>query len=63
AKGGNLSQLDADNVGQFHPSLDADVLSWLDPAAAADRRTSLGGTAWGQVEEQVRALRGWVAAG
>ncbi|MEO0605245.1 MAG: argininosuccinate lyase, partial [Myxococcota bacterium] len=63
AQGGNLSLLDADNVGQFHPSLDADVLGWLDPATAADRRTSLGGTAWARVEEQVGALRAWVAAG
>jgi len=62
AQGTNLSALNADNVGQFHPSLDAGVLGWLDPAAAAERRTSLGGTAWGRVTEQVQALRAWIAA-
>ena len=62
AQGANLSALNADNVGGFHPALDADVLDWLDPATAADRRTSLGGTAWVRVEEQVRALREWVSA-
>ncbi len=59
AQGTNLSGLTAETVGQFHEALDADVLGWLDPAAAAERRTSLGGTAFTRIEEQVADLRSW----
>jgi argininosuccinate lyase len=49
---GGLS--DADWIG-FHPLL-AGVRAWLDPAGAADRRTSLGGTARARIAEQVAEL-------
>ncbi|MEN0066795.1 MAG: argininosuccinate lyase [Myxococcota bacterium] len=61
AKGVNLSALTAEIVPTFHPQLTAEVLGWLDPVAAAERRTSLGGTAWAQVTDQVKALRTWIA--
>ncbi|MEQ1565830.1 MAG: argininosuccinate lyase [Myxococcota bacterium] len=41
----------------FHPSL-AGVGAWLDPAGAADRRASLGGTARVEIARQLAALRG-----
>ena len=41
-----------------HPAFTEDVFAWLEPAAAAERRDSFGGTGWGEVEGQVRKLRG-----
>ncbi len=40
-----------------HPAFPEDFARWLDPRAAAERRTSLGGTAWSEIEQQVAALR------
>ena len=56
--GSTLADLDSESAGRFHPGLASaplDVL--LDPRAAAERRTSLGGTAWREIEAQVVALR------
>lgn len=56
--GHKLSAIDADSAGRFHPALaSAPLDSLLDPRAAAERRSSLGGTAWSQIEAQVAALR------
>jgi argininosuccinate lyase len=45
-RGTNLVSLTPDVAGSFHPKLaDADPDLWLDPRAAAQRRTSRGGTA------------------
>ena len=42
---------------RFHPDFPADLDTWLDPRAAAERRRSEGGTAWVEVEKQVADLR------
>lgn len=56
--GRSLDQLDSETAGGFHPLLtDAPLDVLLDPRAAADRRTSLGGTAWTEVQRQVALLR------
>jgi argininosuccinate lyase len=44
---------------QFDERFDDDVLGWLDPRAAAERRTSFGGTASSEITRQVALLRGW----
>jgi argininosuccinate lyase len=41
----------------YHPSFGDDVLQWLEPGAAADRRTSYGGTALSEVSRQITLLR------
>lgn len=56
-QGGNLSLLDGDKAREFHPAFPDDLGPWLDPRAAAERRTSLGGTAWSEIERQLNALR------
>jgi argininosuccinate lyase len=61
ARGENFSSLDEDSLAVFHPKLDAGALAWLEPRAAAERRTSLGGTATSQVAAQVVELSSWVA--
>ena len=42
----------------FHPRLAAALGQVLDPRAAAERRSSAGGTAWPEIERQVALLRG-----
>ncbi len=56
----SLEQLRGADLAAFHPALGDDVWSWLEPRAAAERRTSLGGTAPARVAEQVAALRSWL---
>jgi argininosuccinate lyase len=56
-RGGDLTALDADAAGGFHPELATGLAALLDPRAAAERRDSFGGTAWGEVERQVEVLR------
>jgi len=55
----NFTALDVDRLKTFHERFDADALAWLSPRSAAERRTSLGGTAPGQIALQVQALREW----
>jgi argininosuccinate lyase len=55
ARGGDLRGLSEVEWTAFHPEL-AGVQSWLEPRAAAERRTSLGGTARGEMERQLTAL-------
>jgi argininosuccinate lyase len=44
-------------LAEHHPLLDAGALAWLEPEAAAERRRSLGGTAWSEIERQIALLR------
>ena len=56
-RGVGLDALTVDDLQAAHPAFTAEALTWLDAETAAERRTSLGGTAWSQVEVQIRALR------
>ncbi len=56
-QGAGLEALTPEAAQQFHPTFPDDLGPWLDPRAAAERRTSLGGTAWSEVERQVELLR------
>ncbi len=56
-QGSDLGALTPEAAKRFHPRFPDDLGPWLDPRAAAERRTSLGGTAWVEVERQVRVLR------
>jgi argininosuccinate lyase len=58
-QGGDLSLLTPEVAAELGAALTAeDLAACLDPQAAAERRTSQGGTAWKQVERQLRELRG-----
>jgi argininosuccinate lyase len=61
SRGGDLSSIAENEWASFHPALNAGVVAWLDPRAAAGRRTSLGGTAPSEIAAQVGALREWLA--
>jgi argininosuccinate lyase len=52
-----LDSLTLAELQAAHPAFTRDVLAWLDPEQAIERRTSLGGTAWSQVMLQIEALR------
>jgi argininosuccinate lyase len=56
-QGINLAGLTAETAAAFHPALDTDLSELLDPRGAAERRDSLGGSAWPQIERQVASLR------
>ncbi|HCH66396.1 MAG TPA: hypothetical protein DFR83_26570 [Deltaproteobacteria bacterium] len=56
-RGHGLDALTLEDLQRAHPAFTAEVLQWLHPEQAIERRTSLGGTAWSQVEQQVAALR------
>jgi argininosuccinate lyase len=60
-QGGGLELLTPEVGARFHPALGRDLRPWLDPRAAAERRTSLGGTAWSEIVRQVAELRAGVA--
>ncbi len=55
-QGGNFSLLTSEILKQHHPLFEKDTLDWLEPEAAAERRRSLGGTAWCEVERQLELL-------
>ena len=57
-QGGNLELFTAEKAKEFHDAFPDDLGDWLDPVAAAERRTSWGGTAWSEVMRQVEVLRG-----
>jgi argininosuccinate lyase len=57
ARGHDLSGLSLDDLRAEHPAFGDDVLEWLDPAAAVERRSSRGGTAWVEVVRQIGLLR------
>jgi argininosuccinate lyase len=56
--GERLDALTPERAAVYHPALADDLDVLLDPRAAAERRTSRGGTAWVEIERQVAALRG-----
>jgi argininosuccinate lyase len=41
---------------EHHPAFAADALDWLELEAAVERRQSLGGTAWSEIERQLGLL-------
>jgi argininosuccinate lyase len=57
AAGRDFAALSLEELRRAHPEFPEGALSWLDPRAAAERRTSQGGTAWSEVEKQLEALR------
>ncbi len=59
-RGGGLELVERGAAAEIHALLPADLSPWLDPRAAVERRTSLGGTAWAEVERQIAALRDWL---
>lgn len=52
----NLSQLGSSGLQSFHTLFGDDVMAWLEPEAAVERRTSRGGTAWPEIQRQVALL-------
>ncbi len=52
-----LDQVPEEVAVACHPGLSGDLRPYLEPRAAAERRTSLGGTAWGEIERQLERLR------
>jgi argininosuccinate lyase len=62
ANGHDFSKLTVADFQAFHPAFDERVLGWLDPRAAAERRTSHGGTATVEIRRQVRMLREWLGS-
>jgi argininosuccinate lyase len=56
-QGGDLGLLDGGVAARFHREFPDDLSPWLDPEAAVERRTSLGGTAWSEIEKQIEILR------
>jgi argininosuccinate lyase len=56
-RGEGLSALTETQAREFHPLLEGDLSARLDPRAAAERRSSRGGTAWSEVRRQVDLLR------
>ena len=57
AKNGNLTSLTMAELQQADEHFSEDVFTWLEPSAAAERRTSTGGTAWQEIEKQISSLR------
>ena len=56
-RGVGFEALTHEVLAEHHEAFGTDALDWLDPEAAAERRTSRGGTAWCEVERQVALLR------
>ena len=56
-RGHDLRGLTLDDLQAGHETFSEDVFGWLQPEAAAERRVSLGGTAWSEVTRQVGLLR------
>ena len=62
-EGGNLSLLTPEIAARFGLRLTAEELAdCLNPEAAAERRTSHGGTAWSEIERQVALLSSAVSS-
>lgn len=53
----NLSAITPEVAREHCAAFPDDLSPWLDPVAAAERRTSQGGTAWSEVERQVALIR------
>jgi argininosuccinate lyase len=56
-RGENLLAVTPEVARSFHDKFPEDLSPWLDPRAAAERRTSLGGTAPSEIKRQVLELR------
>jgi len=56
-RGADLRGLTREAAAELHPALDTDLSALLDPRAAAERRTSLGGSAGSEIDRQVAVLR------
>ncbi len=56
-QGRDLRAVTPEVTQRFHARLPPNLGPWLDPRAAAERRTSLGGTAWSEIRRQVEVLR------
>lgn len=56
-QGGDLTLLDGGAGTRFHEAFPEDLGEWLDARAAAERKTSLGGTAWSEIQSQLVMLR------
>ena len=52
-----LHQLTLPVLQAVHTDFEADLFDWRKPEAAAERRTSRGGTAWSEVLRQIDQLR------
>ena len=59
--GEDFRALDTERLQAAHPAFESDVLEWLVPEAAAERRTSFGGTAWTEIARQVGVLRSQIS--
>ena len=55
-QGGDFGLVTLEVLQQHHAAFEADAMDWLEPTAAAERRTSLGGTAWVEIERQLELL-------
>jgi len=56
-QGGDLTLLDGGAATRFHEAFPDDLGEWLDARAAAQRKTSLGGTSWSEIQGQLVMLR------
>jgi argininosuccinate lyase len=56
-RGQGLDAVTPEVARGFHEALADGLAERLDPRAAAERRRSRGGTAWSEIERQLRALR------
>ncbi|MFT7520048.1 MAG: argininosuccinate lyase [Kiritimatiellia bacterium] len=61
-RGVNFTALTVADLRRHHAAFDEEALSWLSPRAAAERRTSFGGTASVEIQRQVGVLRRWLTA-
>ncbi|MCO4748381.1 MAG: argininosuccinate lyase [Proteobacteria bacterium] len=61
ARGTNFASLTLEDFVGFHSAFTEEVFEWLDLRAAAERRTSFGGTASVEIARQVTALRKMLA--
>ena len=57
SRGVNFEALAIEDFQRHHAAFDHEVLTWLDPRQAAERRGSFGGTASAEIQRQVAALR------
>ena len=56
-RGVGFDRLEREELMALHPDLPDELERLLDPRAAAERRVSLGGTAWSEISRQVALLR------
>jgi len=54
---GDFSLLTLERLRAAHDAFEADVMEWLSPEGAAERRTSRGGTAQKEIARQIMLLR------